>query len=226
MKKILTTILLLCCVALLCVSLVACDPSGTDNGGVSKNPNEKPAPAKYTVEFKTNGDTVLPESQRKLYDVEYGSYIQPPKDDEGKEIIPTKKGCSFLYWSANNKDRFDFTKTPITSITTLTAVYSNDTYKHVPVLTAKAIYDSNGNFKEVNEDARAEGVVYLEPAEANVDTTSIKSTYSEKSDMACAKTDDPENAFCFWYYVDEQGKPHQFTSWVSSSSSRTTMLST
>ncbi|MDE6061108.1 MAG: hypothetical protein K2G31_06545, partial [Clostridia bacterium] len=219
------TILLICCVALLCVSLVACDPAGAGTDDVTKNPGEKPSPAKYTVEFKTNGDTVLPESLRKLYDVEYGSYIQPPKDENGKEIIPTKKGCSFLYWSANNKDRFDFDKTPITAITTLTAVYSNDTYKHNPVLTARAIYDSNGKFKEVNEDGRAEGVVYLEDAEANKDTTSIKSTYSEKSDMACAKTLDEDNAFCFWYYVDESGKPHQFTSWVSSSSERTTMLS-
>ena len=97
MKKTLITILLLCLVALLCVSLVACDHDGSDNGGTINNPNEKPQAAKYTVEFKTNGGTVLPESQRKLYDIEYGSYIQPPKDADGKEIVPTKKGCTFLY---------------------------------------------------------------------------------------------------------------------------------
>ena len=225
MKKTLITILLLCCVVLLCVTLVACDPTGTNQGGGVTNPDEKPSSARYTVEFKTNGGTVLPESQRKLYDVEYGSYIQPPKDENGKEIIPTKKGCSFLYWSANNKDRFDFDKTPITTITTLTAVYQNDTYKHDTVLTARIIYDSNGNFLRVEPNARAEGVVYLEDAEANKDTTSIKSTYSEKSEIAVAKTHDENNAFCFWYYLDENGKPRQFTSWVGKDATRTSALS-
>lgn len=244
MKKLLMTILSLCFVALLCVTLIACNPTDkTPDEDPNQGGHENP---KYTVEFKTNGGTGLPEAKSKLYDVEYGSHIHLPVDVDGNAIKPVKPGYTFLWWSANNKDEFKFTsegisEAPITSSlldgstgkVILTAVYENNVYKHTAVLRAKVEYNADGTFKRVNEEARPEGDVYFTDAEADEKTSTLKSTFNTKTALPCPKIKMPElgpddeyvsNAFCFWFYLDS-GVPKQFSAWGYSSVTTIDMLS-
>ncbi len=220
MKKALMILGVIALVLILCMAVVACDPQ-EQNGNDNDNPNVYEQ-AKYTVTFKTNGDFVLTNSV--LKDVPSGSKIEPPKDKDGKVITPIKKGYTFQFWSADGTKAFDFANDVITKNTTLTAIYTNNVYKHNPVLTAKLIYNSDGSV-EVDENGYIEGHATLTPAELDKNTTTIKSTYNGSlANIACPTVTDEADKFCFWYYIDSEGKPVQFTKWARSGDASVQML--
>lgn len=221
MKKALMILGVIALVLILCMAVVACDPQqqGNDN---NNNQNDYEL-AKYTVTFKTNGDIVL--TNPVLKDVVSGSKIDPPKDKDGNVIIPVKKGYTFQFWSADGTKAFDFNTDVITKNTTLTAIYTNNVYKHDPVLTAKLVYKEDGSF-EVDEKGYAEGYATLTPAELDKETTTIKSTYNGSlASIACPTVTDETDKFCFWYYIDKEGKPVQFTKWAKAGDASVAMLS-
>lgn len=220
MKKILMTISVVLLLALICAALIACNTQNDANGGDGQNQYET---AKYTVTFNTNGDFVLANSV--LKNIPSGSKIQPPKDKDGNEIIPVKKGYTFQYWSSDGTKAFDFDNDVITKNTTLTAIYTNNVYKHTTVLTAKLIYNADGSY-EIDENGYPQEAVSLPAAELDKNTTSIKSTYNGSlSNLACPTISVDGDKFCFWYYIDNDGNPVQFTKWANTTDTSVAMLS-
>lgn len=219
MKKTFTTVCILLIALLLCTVLVACDqPSNPDTPG--KPDYEK---ATYTVTFNTNSDFVLTDSVIK--DVPSGSKISAPKDSSGKLIVPVKKGYTFKYWSADGVNEFNFSSDVITKNTTITAVYTNNVYKHTPVLNAtlKYIKGDDGKYSYEIVENSYDGAS-LSAVETNQETTSIKSTYAgNTSEIACPTAKEGDK-FRFWFYMQD-GKPVQFTKWAADGVSKVEMLS-
>lgn len=218
MKKALTTVCILLVALLLCTVLVACDD--TNNPDPDKPDYEK---ATYTVTFNTNSDFVLTDSVIK--NVPSGSKISAPKDSSGKLIIPVKKGYTFKYWSADGVNEFNFSTDTIKKNTTITAVYTNNVYKHKPVINAKLNYIKNadGTYSyEIVENAY-DGAS-LSAVELNPETTSIKSTYAGSVTEIACPTPKEGDTFRFWFYMQD-GKPVQFTKWAADGASSVAMLS-
>lgn len=219
MKKALTTVFILLVAMLLCTVLVACDD--TNNPDPDKKPDYEKAT--YTVTFNTNSDFVLTDSVIK--NVPSGSKISAPKDSNGKLIIPVKKGYTFKYWSADGVNEFNFSTDTIKKNTTITAVYTNNVYKHKPVINAKLNYIKNadGTYSyEIVENAY-DGAS-LSAVELNPETTSIKSTYAGSVTEIACPTPKEGDTFRFWFYMQD-GKPVQFTKWAADGASSVAMLS-
>lgn len=219
MKKALTTVFILLVAMLLCTVLVACDD--TNNPDPDKKPDYEKAT--YTVTFNTNSDFVLTDSVIK--NVPSGSKISAPKDSSGKLIIPVKKGYTFKYWSADGVNEFNFSADTIKKNTTITAVYTNNVYKHEPVINAKLNYIKNadGTYSyEIVENAY-DGAS-LSAVELNPETTSIKSTYAGSVTEIACPTPKEGDTFRFWFYMQD-GKPVQFTKWAADGASSVAMLS-
>lgn len=219
MKKALTTVCILLVALLLCTVLVACDD--TNNPDPDKKPDYEKAT--YTVTFNTNSDFVLTDSVIK--NVPSGSKISAPKDSSGKLIIPVKKGYTFKYWSADGVNEFNFSTDTIKKNTTITAVYTNNVYKHKPVINAKLNYIKNadGTYSyEIIENAY-DGAS-LSAVELNPETTSIKSTYAGSVTEIACPTPKEGDTFRFWFYMQD-GKPVQFTKWAADGASSVAMLS-
>ena len=219
MKKALTTVCILLVAMLLCTVLVACDD--TNNPDPDKKPDYEKAT--YTVTFNTNSDFVLTDSVIK--NVPSGSKISAPKDSSGKLIIPVKKGYTFKYWSADGVNEFNFSTDTIKKNTTITAVYTNNVYKHKPVINAKLNYIKNadGTYSyEIVENAY-DGAS-LSAVELNPETTSIKSTYAGSVTEIACPTPKEGDTFRFWFYMQD-GKPVQFTKWAADGASSVAMLS-
>ena len=219
MKKTLTTVCILLVALLLCTVLVACD--NTNNPDPDKKPDYEKAT--YTVTFNTNSDFVLTDSVIK--NVPSGSKISAPKDSNGKLIIPVKKGYTFKYWSADGVNEFNFSTDTIKKNTTITAVYTNNVYKHDPVINAKLNYIKNadGTYSyEIVENAY-DGAS-LSAVELNPETTSIKSTYAGSVTEIACPTPKEGDTFRFWFYMQD-GKPVQFTKWAADGASSVAMLS-
>lgn len=219
MKKALTTVCILLVAMLLCTVLVACD--NTNNPDPDKKPDYEKAT--YTVTFNTNSDFVLTDSVIK--NVPSGSKISAPKDSSGKLIIPVKKGYTFKYWSADGVNEFNFSTDTIKKNTTITAVYTNNVYKHEPVINAKLSYIKNadGTYSyEIVENAY-DGAS-LSAVELNPETTSIKSTYAGSVTEIACPTPKEGDTFRFWFYMQD-GKPVQFTKWAADGASSVAMLS-
>lgn len=219
MKKALTTVCILLVAMLLCTVLVSCDD--TNNPDPDKKPDYEKAT--YTVTFNTNSDFVLTDSVIK--NVPSGSKISAPKDSSGKLIIPVKKGYTFKYWSADGVNEFNFSTDTIKKNTTITAVYTNNVYKHEPVINAKLNYIKNadGTYSyEIVENAY-DGAS-LSAVELNPETTSIKSTYAGSVTEIACPTPKEGDTFRFWFYMQD-GKPVQFTKWAADGASSVAMLS-
>lgn len=212
-NRILTILLAVGIAALLCVSLVACNIDGNDGNDGSNEPNEYQTP-KYTVTFNTNGGTSFANSVVK--NIPSGTRVAEPTDANGQKIIPIKIGYTFKYWSHNGSTAFDFTE-GIKENITLTAIYEPNKYRHTPHLNAKLVYDATSETFSVDEDAREVNDVTLPAAELSETTTTLYSTYnSSDNNMACASASDSAiGKFCFWYYIDDEGKPVQLTKWKS-----------
>lgn len=218
MKKTLTTVCILLVALLLCTVLVACD--NTNNPDPDKKPDYEKAT--YTVTFNTNSDFVLTDSVIK--NVPSGSKISAPKDSNGKLIIPVKKGYTFKYWSADGVNEFNFSTDTIKKNTTITAVYTNNVYKHEPVINAKLNYIKNADGTYSYEIENAYDGASLSAVELNPETTSIKSTYAGSVTEIACPTPKEGDTFRFWFYMQD-GKPVQFTKWAADGASSVAMLS-
>lgn len=203
---------------LLCTVLVACD--NTNNPDPDKKPDYEKAT--YTVTFNTNSDFVLTDSVIK--NVPSGSKISAPKDSNGKLIIPVKKGYTFKYWSADGVNEFNFSTDTIKKNTTITAVYTNNVYKHEPVINAKLNYIKNADGTYSYEIENAYDGASLSAVELNPETTSIKSTYAGSVTEIACPTPKEGDTFRFWFYMQD-GKPVQFTKWAADGASSVAMLS-
>lgn len=218
MKKTLTTVCILLVALLLCTVLVACDNAN------NPDPDKKPdyEKATYTVTFNTNSDFVLTDSVIK--NVPSGSKISAPKDSNGKLIIPVKKGYTFKYWSADGVNEFNFSTDTIKKNTTITAVYTNNVYKHEPVINAKLNYIKNADGTYSYEIENTYDGASLSAVELNPETTSIKSTYAGSVTEIACPTPKEGDTFRFWFYMQD-GKPVQFTKWAADGASSVAMLS-
>ncbi len=216
MKKTLMTILVVLMAIAACVALVACD--NTTPPDVDDKPNEFET-ATYTVTFNTDSDFVLTDSVIK--NVPAGSKIDKPKDADGNEIRPVKKGYTFRFWSADGSNEFDFATDTINKNITLTAKYDANVYYHTPVLDSKLQYVKNddGTYSySIVKFADGEETASLPVADFDQKTTTIKSTYSGSTSEALNCPTREGDVFCFWFYMKD-GKPVQFTKWAQGASS-------
>ncbi len=219
MKKILMTICIVTLIALIGVVAVACD----DTPVVDDNPPNTYEQATYTVTFNTNGDVVLTDNVLK---VKAGEKISAPKVN-GEVFTPVKKGYTFQYWSADGTKEWNFDSDTVNKNITLTAVYTNNVYYHTVNIQAKLEYgkDSDGNpTYSIDEDGYSLDNVSLPAAELNQDTTTLKSTYNGTLSALAVPTVLGDDCFCFWYYLDNDGKPVQFTKWAESGDKSVAML--
>lgn len=209
-------------IALVGVVVAACNNKGIDTPDDNKNDYEQ---AVYTVTFNTNGDVVLSDN---VVRVSAGEKVSPPTVN-GEEFIPVKKGYTFRFWSADGTKEWDFDSDTVNKNITLTAVYSNNVYTHNFNIFAKLEYgvDHDGNpTYSINEAGYTSSDVVMSAAELNPDTTSIKSTYNGSlGQLAIPTVLNGDDAFCFWYYLDSEGKPVQFTKWADEGDASVVMLS-
>ena len=215
MKRILPKILILTIAVLLVVSLVACNKNRNNHG--TDGPNEYET-ATYNVTFDSNGSTSF--AKYNLTGVEFGTYISAPNEN-GILSIPTKTGYSFSYWSADGHDAFDFETTPVTSDLTLTAVYLPITYVHNACATARLVQSTDGSG---NVTYSVEKNTYAGGALGNEDV--VQSIYNYTStDLPIPTTTVPGDRFMFWYYLDADGKPQEFSTTATLVQSATTRVS-
>lgn len=211
--------LVVCIAAVLCVGLGACNDTTSGNDGPVNPDYEK---ATYTVTFNTNSDFVLTESV--LKNVVSGSKISAPKDADGNLIVPVKKGYTFRYWSADGVNEFNFATDTIRKNTTITAIYTNNVYRHTPVIDARLEYirQADGSYAYEIVEGGYDGAS-LSAVELNPETTTIKSTYEGSlTELACPTARDGDK-FRFWFYMQD-GKPVQFTKWATEGASSVAML--
>lgn len=217
MKKRLTALCIIALIALLCATLVACDTGSgnTDDGNQGQNTYET---AKYTVTFNPNSDGYT-FSGNVLKDVVAGSKIKAPVNENGEKIIPVKKGYTFQFWSADGSKEFDFNTQTINKNTTLTALYTPNTFTHNYVLDATYTYNEDGTIT-IAEDTYKSTTGYEMALGANV---KLQSTYAATSDLACPTATKGEDSddFCFWFYIDNDGKPVMFTNFSKSAENAT-----
>ncbi|MCM1305850.1 MAG: InlB B-repeat-containing protein [Bacteroides sp.] len=217
-KSKLSIIFVLCLALLLAVSLVACN----DNNGDGKDDGlNKYETSTYTVTFNTDSKDMTSISTPTIPNVKSGSKISEPTDADGKKIVPYKRGYVFKFWAKSNGDEFDFKNDTITENTTLKATYEPIVYYHSVNLAEKYVYDRTEVVDETETDIYekverdASDAVTLADEELDKTTTHLKSTYaSTNSSLPCPTSDTQDNKFCFWYYVNKDGKPIQFSKWA------------
>lgn len=218
----------LCLAAILAVSLAACNPDGDGQDG----PNQY-EDSTYTVTFITDSKDMTSISTPVLRDVPSGSRISEPTDADGNKIIPYKRGYTFQFWAKSNGDEFHFASDVITANTTLKATYKANEYVHTPMFSEKYRFDRTENAGTDDEndiyvkEVRADEIT-LSEAELDPATTTLKSTYASSGSNLPVPTNvsNTEDKFCFWYYVNKDGKPIQFSKWAISGSSTVDELTT
>lgn len=207
MKKTLMTICIVLVATLLCAVLIACNPktpSGDDDNG--HNQYEQ---AKYTVTFNVDSsDFKLTDNVVK--DVLSGSSVACPKNKDGSDVVPIKTGYTFKYWSANGTDAFVFGQTPITQNTTITALYTNNTYTLTPHVDKKLVAqkgaDGEYSYSIVDSDNQPS---------LGVDSKLVV-TYNA-TNLDCPTTENAGDEFLFWFYLDDENKPVRLTKLATSS---------
>lgn len=176
MKKSFAFILMICLVALLVGTLVACDPAG---GQTTYDP-EDPTGRTYTVTFDVNGATVVPEALLSpITGVKYGDTLaQPLVEGTNLPAEPFKRGYTFDGWTVNGV-KFQFGKDQITGPTTLRASFIANTFYHYPDIYTTWSYDEatgeykanpNGHVKlnEQNEPTYVDGEFKIDARGQNV----------------------------------------------------------
>ena len=203
MKRILTITCMVLLVALLCVTCVACSQKGDTPGTGEGNHNNQYEVAKYTVTFNTASNYTF--DNNVLKGVVAGSKIKAPTNENGDKIIPVKTGYTFQYWTEDGKKEFDFNTQTINKNTTLTAFYTPNEFKHNYVLGATYTYNDDGTIT-VNEGEyqNLTGKEMTISADAK-----LQSVYNDKANLDCPTAEDDD--FCFWFYIDKDNKPVQFT---------------
>ena len=213
MKKLFPKILIAVCIlALVLVVAVACNQRKGESVQPEDGGEQEYEVATYTVTFVSNG--TIDFSVFNLRDVEAGTRIYAPKNSDGTPAIPTKTGYTFAYWSSDGSTEFDFVTERVNSDLTLTAVYLPNEYVHTADITAKLVQeeDSQGNKTYRIETGVYEGGAMPAGAE-------LKSTYnSNVGAFAVPTTSDAADRFLFWYYINDAGKPVQFTNAAAQSS--------
>lgn len=204
MKKSFTLILVLALVLLLAATLVACNPP--DDNGSQNNPFEK---VQYSVVFDSDGGTDFSDYNKSK--VDSGSFISNPGS-------PTKTGYVFKYWMVDSKE-FVFATTPITSNTVLKAYYEPRQYQHSFDLDAKLLRD-NGSEGETTYSIQNGG--YSGASFENAGTI-LTSTFNSDSGLACPQL--AGDTFCFWYYIDNDGNPVQFSQWAKNDEKTVKLIS-
>lgn len=205
MKKTLTIVCFALVLAIVCVGLVACDNNTQtpDNGGHNEYES-----ATYTVTFNVNSSDFKLENNV-IKDVAAGSKISEPTDANGNKIKPYKKGYTFQYWSKDGKSAFNFDVDTINAPTTLTAVYTNNVYKH-------ELNKANGGFyidKKLVVTSNDGKLSYaIEDCDNGATVSSgatLDLTYATTSALACP-TPKTGDKFLFWFYMKD-GKPVQLS---------------
>jgi len=208
MKKTLMTICIVLVATLLCAVLIACNPTtppDDDNNG--HNQYEQ---AKYTVTFNVDSnDFKLTDNVVK--DVLSGTSVARPKNKDGSDVVPIKTGYTFKYWSADGTNEFIFGQTPITKNTTITALYTNNTYELTPHVDKKLV-------AQKGEDGKYTYSIIDSDNQASLGADSkLIVTYNDTDNLDCPKTEKEGDEFLFWFYLDGENKPVRLTEFATSS---------
>lgn len=212
MKKLFPKIIIICVfVLLLAMLFVACNKQ---NNSETPSQDEDPVPyepATYTVTFVSNG--LVDFSNFNLSDVEAGTYIFAPRNSDGTDAIPLKTGYTFSYWSSDGSTIYDFASMPVNSDLTLTAVYIPNTYTHTVDITAKLVQsEEDGKTVYSIETGVYESGAMPQGAE-------LVSTYnSSVGALAVPTSVDATDRFLYWYYLNDDGEPVQFSTQATASS--------
>ena len=208
MKKTLMTICIVLVATLLCAVLIACNPTtppDDDNNG--HNQYEQ---AKYTVTFNVDSnDFKLTDNVVK--DVLSGTSVSRPKNKDGSDVVPIKTGYTFKYWSADGTNEFIFGQTPITKNTTITALYTNNTYELTPHVDKKLVAQKGADGKYTYSIIDSDNQASL-----GADSKLIV-TYNDTDNLDCPKTEKEGDEFLFWFYLDGENKPVRLTEFATSS---------
>ena len=214
MKKSFQAILIIV-VILLCVALFA-----ACNNKVEPQKNDGPNEYEvvtYRVTYASSGEESV--SGYNLPAVEAGSLLTAPQKN-GAAFIPTKVGYNFAYWSADGSTAFDFANTPVNGDLTLTAVFLPKTYTHTTVLSARLVQEEVGGKTtyRIQENAYSNYEEFTE---------TLSSTYgaSQGAELAIPESSDALDRFMFWYYMDKEGNPVQFSSQAALNATSVTQLS-
>ncbi len=208
MKKTLMTICILLVASLLCAVLIACNPttpSDDDNNG--HNQYEQ---AKYTVTFNVDS-TDFKLTDNVVKDVLSGTSVSRPKNKDGSDVVPIKTGYTFKYWSADGTNEFIFGQTPITKNTTITALYTNNTYELTPHVDKKLVAQKGADGKYTYSIIDSDNQASL-----GADSKLIV-TYNDTDNLDCPKTEKEGDEFLFWFYLDGENKPVRLTEFATSS---------
>lgn len=212
-KVIMKKTLMICCIVLVavlaCSVFVACNP--TEDPGQDNNGHNQYEQAKYTVTFNVNSpDFKL--TNNVIRDVLAGTSVDKPKNADGTEITPIKTGYTFKYWSADGTNEFIFGQTPIVKNTTLTAIYTNNTYELTPHLDKKVVATKgeNGEYTYSLEKCATGATL--------ASGTKLVVTYNSKNENLDCPTAAESDEFMFWFYFDKDNKPVRLTKFATSSS--------
>ena len=209
MKKTLMTICIVLVAALLCAALIACNPTTPpdDDGNDDHNQYEQ---AKYTVTFNVDSND-FKLTDNVIKDVLSGASVSRPKNKDGSDVVPIKTGYTFKYWSANGTDEFIFGQTPITKNTTITALYTNNTYELTPHVDKKLVAQKDADGKYTYSVIDSDNQASL-----GADSKLIV-TYNDADNLDCPKTEKEGDEFLFWFYFDNENKPVRLTKFATSS---------
>jgi len=215
MKKLSKICLVLVLALTLALVFAACDNNAStvseDEGGTDIETTY------YTVKFVTNGDIELAQSTFKYASTE--KIVKPTTE-------PVKKGYTFKYWSADSGstafdfENYNFEEHDVSDTLTITAYYTNNVYQHEVNTTAKLgrNVDGSGNVTySIDPD-------YYDAGQYPSGNIALSSTYNQTSSLTVPSTT-ADDKFCFYYFLDEEMKPVQFTYLWDGSSSTVTMMS-
>lgn len=194
MKKILPRIILILLAVILVAALVACNPNEGGSSGGSGGGGNDYEDATYTVSFVSSNGVEIPSQT-----IKYGEKVTKPSD-------PARAGYVFNCWStgSTSANAFDFTSA-VSSNLTLTAVWTPKVYEHTFDLTATLSQDESGKWVVTS------GTYQSGDDKQNL---TLNTTYLATASLSSPKTDVVGDYFCFWYYINDDGVPVQFSEWA------------
>lgn len=208
MKKALMIFCIVLVAVLACSVFVACNPQV--NPGEDNNGHNQYEQAKYTVTFNVNSND-FKLTNNVVKNVLAGTSVDAPKNADGSKIVPLKTGYTFKYWSADGTNEFIFGQTPIVKNTTITAIYTNNTYELTPHVDKKVVATKgeDGEYVYSVEDFATGATL--------ANDTKLVVTYNVKSENLDCPTAADGDEFMFWFYFDKNGKPVRLTTFATSS---------
>ena len=208
MKKALMIFCIVLVAVLACSVFVACNPQV--NPGEDNNGHNQYEQAKYTVTFNVNSND-FKLTNNVVKNVLAGTSVDAPKNADGSKIVPLKTGYTFKYWSADGTNEFIFGQTPIVKNTTITAIYTNNTYELTPHIDKKVVATKgeDGEYVYSVEDFATGATIASD--------TKLVVTYNVKSENLDCPTAADGDEFMFWFYFDKDGKPVRLTTFATSS---------